>query len=123
MARRRRAAQVSPSAVRAPMRIRRERAGMGRRPASIDEAARVRKYDELGRRRIYNDLGGLNVGDSFWRRLISLNYRRFFNHLRVGWGSCGDGTVRRTGAGLTPRSDLLIVQPRRLSPVPLHCFR
>jgi formyltetrahydrofolate synthetase len=92
-------------------------------PTSIDKAARVRKYDELGWLRVYDDLGGLNVGDSLWRRIINLNYRRFLSRLRVGWGNCGDGTVRRTGAGITPRSDLLIVQLRRESPGLLHCFR
>ena len=117
-----RAAQLSPSIVRAPMRIRGEHSGMRRRPASTVKAARLRKYDELGRLRVYDDLGGLNVDDSLWRRITSLNHRRFFNHLRVGWGNCGDGTVPRTGADITARSDLLIVQLGRESPVPLHCF-
>ena len=104
------------------MRIRRERAVMRCRPASIGKAARVRKGDELCRL-VYDNLGWLNVGDSLRLGINSLNYRRFLGHLRVGWRNCGDGTVRKTGAGITPRSDLLIVQPRRLGPVPLHCFR
>jgi hypothetical protein len=105
------------------MRVRRERSGKRSRPASIDKAATVRKYDELGWLRVYDDLGGLNVGDRLWRRTISLIYRRFFNHLCVSWGHRGDGRVRRIAADMTPRSDLLIVQPRRLGPVSLHCFR
>ena len=97
------------------MRIRRERAVMRRRAASIVKAATVRKSDELDRL-VDDDLGGLNVGDRLWRRLIRLNYRRFLGHLRVGWRNCCGGTVRKTGAGNTPRSDLLIVQLRRREP-------
>ena len=104
------------------MRVRRERSGR-RRPASIYKAARARKYDELDWLRVYDDLGGLNVGDNLWHRIISLIYRRFFNRLCVSWGHRGDVRGRRIAAGITPRSDLLIVQPRRLSAVPLHCFR
>lgn len=104
------------------MRTRRDRAGMRCRLASIDEGATGRIYDER-RLGVYDGLGWLNIGDSLWRWIIRLNYRRFWSRLRVGWRDCGAGTVRKTGAGLTPRSDLLIIQPRRLSPVPLHCFR
>ena len=117
------AAEVIPSSVLAAMRTRRERAVMRGRPASIDKAATVRKCDELGRLSVYDGRGWLNVGDSLWRRIISLNYRRFLSHLGVRRRHRGAGTVRKTGAGLTPRSDLLIVQPRRLSPVPLDCLR
>jgi hypothetical protein len=69
----------------------------------------MRKYDELHWLRIHDDLGGLNVGDSLRRRTIRLICRRFFNHLCVGWGHCGDGRVRRIAFGITPGSDLLII--------------
>jgi hypothetical protein len=105
------------------MRVRGERAGKRRRPASIGKAARVRKDDELDWLRVDDDLRRLNVGDSLWRRIISLNYRRFFNHLCVSRSHRGDGRGRRIAAGITPRSDLLIVQPSRLSPHTLHRFR
>jgi hypothetical protein len=91
------------------MRIRRERAEMRCWPASTGKAARVRKYDDRNRLRVNDDLGGLNVGDSLWRRILILNNLRFWSHLRVGWSNGGDGAVRRTGAGNTSRSDLLVV--------------
>jgi hypothetical protein len=91
------------------MRIRRECAGLRCRPASPDKAARLRKYDELSRLRVHDDLGGLLVGDSLWRRIFNLNYLRFLSHLRVGRGNGGEGSVGRTGAGITSRSDLLVV--------------
>jgi hypothetical protein len=69
----------------------------------------VRKYDELSRLRIDDDLGGLLVDDSLGRGILDLDYLRFLSHLRVGWGNGGDGTGRRAGAGITSRSDLLIV--------------
>jgi hypothetical protein len=92
-----------PSSIRGTIRIRRERAGLRGRPASIVKAARVRKSGERNRLRIHDDLGGLNVGDGLGRRIIGLNDRRFLNHLRVGW------RIRRNGAGITPRSNLLVV--------------
>jgi hypothetical protein len=76
------------------------------RPASTDKAPRVRKYDDRNRLTVNDDLGGLNVGDSLWRRLITLNYLRFWSYLGVGRGN---GNVRGTGADITSRSDLLVV--------------
>jgi hypothetical protein len=73
-----------PSSIRASRQIRRERAGLRGRPASIVKAARTCKSDERNRLRIHDDLGGLNVGDGLWRRIIGLNDHRFLSHLRVG---------------------------------------
>jgi hypothetical protein len=44
------------------------------------------------------------------------------SHFRVGWRNWG-GSARNAGAGVTPRSDLLIVLLRRQRRVLLHCFR
>ena len=70
------------------MPIRRERTAMRSRQASIGKAARVRKCDVLDRLRVDDDRGWLNVGDWLWRQFLSLNYRRFLSHLRVGWRNC-----------------------------------
>ena len=107
---------MRPSSVPVPIRVRCERSGSRVGPATICMAAALRKYDELDWLWVDDDLGGLNVGDRFWRRIVGLIDRRFFNRLGVRRGHRGDGRV-------TPGSDLLIVQPRRLSPVAFHRFR
>src|SRR3954451_11631892 len=97
---------MSPSAIPAGMRIRREVAGISGRPASTVKAARVRKRDELNWLRVDDDLSRRNVGDRLWRRLLNLLQRGFFSHLCRGWGK---RRVRSAGADVTSRRDLLVI--------------
>jgi hypothetical protein len=83
----------------------------------------VVEHDEL-RLGVDDELRRLNVSDRFWLSLVcNFSYRWCLFHFRVRGRIRDDGTVFKTGAGVTPRSDLLIVQLRRQSRVLLHCRR
>ena len=92
-----------------------------RRPASIRKAARIGKYDKL-RLRVHDDLVRLNVGGRLRFRVIGAD-RWFLSHLRVRGRLRDDGAVLRSGAGVTPRRDLLIILLGRQIRIMLHCCR